>query len=166
MKRLLLAAPFALVTILAASRAHASPGFPAVLRDEWQLSYTPDCTLCHASESGGRGTVVTYFGQQMEALGVVAQSDATLVEALSLDKAQSIDSDGSGTTDYDDLVARRDPNSGPGPSGGGRIRPLHGCAMAQVSGDDGAALLLFTALLALVLAARRRSVRNPVSEAV
>ena len=150
-----------LALTLTAARAHASPGFPAVIHQDWELSYTPECTLCHASESGGRGTVVTYFGQEMEALGVIAQSDATLAEALSVDKAQGVDSDGSGTSDYDDMVAGRDPNSGPGPSGGGRIRPLHGCAMGHAPGDggDGAAVFL---LLACALVARRRRVSGSV----
>ena len=48
----------------------------------------------------------------------------------------AIDSDGSGTSDYEDLVARRDPNSGPGPAGGGRIRPLHGCTAGRAQGEE------------------------------
>jgi len=151
------ALPFAIALGLSlsfAASALASPSYPAVIEEEWRLTYTPACTTCHASDSGGRGTVVTYFGIELQSLGLTAQNDASLVEALREDKAQQIDSDGSGTSDYDDLVAGRDPNSGPGPSGGGPVRPLHGCAAAPGHDSEGSAALVLA--LALLWAARRR----------
>ncbi len=143
-------------TLGVARVAAASPAYPAVVAREWGLVQAPDCTICHATDSGGTGTVVTYFGRQMQAFGLTANNEASLVEALALDKSQRTDSDRSGTSDYDDLVAGRSPNAGPGPGDAAPERPLHGCASIAAPREAGrGGVVGLTGLTLLTLALRR-----------
>lgn len=140
-----------------AREASASPSYPAVVKETWALAREPECTLCHATSSGGTGTVVTYFGRHMQALGVTAEKPSALAQALEFDRAQGTDSDGSGTSDYDDLAAGRSPNAGPGPVADAGLRPEHGCAIRRGSSPPGGALVLVVvASVAARLWRRRR----------
>jgi hypothetical protein len=137
-------------------RAAASPAYPAVVEETWALARAPECTICHATSSGGTGTVVTYFGRHLQELGVTAESPSTLAQALELDRAQGTDSDGSGTTDYEDLAAGRSPNAGPGPVADGGLRPEHGCATTTDSPRSGDTLFVVALSSAAVGLRRRR----------
>ena len=151
------------VTLLSfcAREAAASPSYPGVIQETWGLARAPDCTICHATSSGGTGTVVTFFGRRMQALGVTAGSPSALAQALDFDRAQRVDSDGSGTADYEDLSAGRSPNSGPGPAADTGLRPEHGCATGRGSPPAGDGLVAVTvASVAAVLRRRRRRARG------
>jgi MYXO-CTERM domain-containing protein len=140
--------------------AAASPAYPGVVKETWALSREPECTICHATSSGGTGTVVTYFGRRMQALGVTAENPSALVQALEQDRAERTDSDGSGTTDYEDLVSGRSPNAGPGPVADAELRPEHGCTTGQGSPPPGGGLFVVT-FATVAASLRRRRVRAP-----
>ena len=149
MRRLVLA-----VSVLAGGLAHGSPTYPAEIRAHLSLSYTPPCTLCHQTESGGFGTVTTPFGKSMMARGLVAQNLASLDTALDALAAEHTDSDHDGVSDIDELKAGTDPNV----AGGGSVTPpTYGCL--DVSGQPASPLALLPLALAWLLL-RVRRVRN------
>lgn len=116
---LVLALPFA---------ARASESYPSRIRSDLGLSYTPQCTLCHRTNSGGRGTVTTPFGKTtMSPYGLGAGSTSKLDSVLQQMEADGVDSDGDGVGDIAELRAGTDPNvanappppppdAGPGPT--------------------------------------------------
>ena len=149
-----------LALVLTSRSAMASPPYPAIVQEQWSLPTTPACTLCHATDSGGTGTVVTYFGRQMQAFGLRAEDESSLIEALARDKTEHTDSDGDGEPDYDSLVSAKSPNSGPGPKGGGPPAPEWGCAMGNIYARPAHALsivVIFAFALGGALRRRRRS---------
>jgi len=77
LRRLVLA-----IAVLAGGLAHGSSIYPPEVRAHLSLSYTPACTLCHETESGGFGTVTKPFGKSMMARGLVAQNLGSLDTAL------------------------------------------------------------------------------------
>ena len=146
LRRVLLAA-----TVLASGLAHASSSFPPEIRSHLGLSYTPDCSLCHANGQTGFGTVTTPFGTSMRSRGLVAQNLSSLDTALDALAAEQKDSDGDGVGDIDELKAGSDPNV----AGGGSFPPpTYGCF--DVSGQPGSPLALLPVLLALLLLGVRR----------
>jgi hypothetical protein len=150
LRRLVLA--FAL---LAGGLARASSVYPPEVRAHLSLSYTPACTLCHNTPSGGIGTVTTPFGKSMMARGLVAQNIASLDTALDALAAEKTDSDHDGVPDIDELKAQTDPNV----AGGGAVTPpSYGCF--DVTGQTGSPLgllLVAVALLLWRLSRRRRA---------
>jgi hypothetical protein len=135
-----------LVTLLAAGLARASSIYPGEIKSYLGLSYTPDCSLCHANGQTGYGTVTTPFGTSMRARGLTAQNVASLHTALDALAAEKTDSDGDGVPDIDELKAGTNPNS----AGGGVVPPpTYGCF--DVSGQPGSPLALLPVLLALLL---------------
>lgn len=147
MRRLVLA-----IAVLAGGMAHASSIYPPEVRSHLSLSYTPACTLCHTSESGGFGTVTTPFGKSMMSRGLVAQNIASLDTALDALAAEHTDSDHDGVPDIDELKAQTDPNV----AGGGSVAPpSYGCFDA--SGQPGSPLVLLPLVLAWGLLRVRRS---------
>ena len=101
MRRLVLA-----IAVLVGGLAHGSSIYPPEVRAHLSLSYTPACTLCHETESGGFGTVTTPFGRSMMARGLVAQNLGSLDTALDALAAEHTDSDGDGVPDIDELKAQ------------------------------------------------------------
>ncbi|HET6981308.1 MAG TPA: thrombospondin type 3 repeat-containing protein [Myxococcaceae bacterium] len=147
MRRVLLVA-----AALAGGLAHASSIYPPEVRSHLGLSYTPDCSLCHANGQTGFGTVTTPFGTSMRARGLVAQNIGSLDTALDALAAEKTDSDGDGTPDIDELKAGTDPNV----AGGGAVPPpTYGCF--DVSGQPGSPLGLIPLALALLLLRLRRA---------
>ena len=151
LRRLVLA-----VSVLAGGLAHGSSIYPPEIRAHLSLSYTPPCTLCHQTESGGFGTVTTPFGKSMMARGLVAQNLASLDTALDALAAEHTDSDGDGVSDIDELKAGTDPNV---PGGGAVTPPTYGCLDA--SGQRASPLALLPLALAWVLL-RVRRVRDQI----
>ena len=146
LRRVLLA-----VAVLAGGLAHASSIYPPEVHSHLALSYTPDCSLCHANGQTGFGTVTTPFGKSMRARGLVAQNIASLDTALDALAAEKTDSDGDGTPDIDELKAGTDPNV----AGGSAVPPpSYGCF--DVSGQPGSPLGLAPVLLAFLLLRLRR----------
>ena len=147
MRRLVLA-----VSVLAGGLAHGSSIFPPEIRAHLSLSYTPACTLCHNTPSGGFGTVTTPFGQSMRARGLVAQNLGSLDTALDALAAEHTDSDGDGVADIDELKAGSDPNVA---GGGSATPPTYGCF--DVSGQPASPLALLPLALAWLLVRARRA---------
>lgn len=147
MRRIVLA-----ITVLVGGLAHGSSIYPPEVRAHLSLSYTPACTLCHETQSGGFGTVKTPFGKSMMARGLVAQNLSSLDTALDALAAEHTDSDGDGIGDIDELKAGSDPNV----AGGGSVTPpTYGCF--DVSGQPPAPLALLPLALALLLLRVRRA---------
>jgi len=139
-------------TVLAGGLAYGSSIYPPEIRAHLSLSYTPACTLCHNTPSGGFGTVTTPFGRSMMSRGLVAQNLASLDTALDALAAEHTDSDGDGVSDIDELRAGSDPNV----AGGGSVTPpTYGCF--DVSGQPASPLALLPLALAWLLLRIRRA---------
>jgi hypothetical protein len=139
------------IAVLAGGLAQGSSIYPPEVRAHLSLSYTPACTLCHETESGGFGTVTTPFGKSMMARGLVAQNIASLDTALDALAAEHTDSDHDGVPDIDELKAQTDPNA----AGGGSVTPpSYGCFDA--SGQPGSPMALLPVVLAWGLLRVRR----------
>ncbi len=103
---------FATTFLLALTRlAWADPTYPAEIQSHLGLSYAPPCTLCHSSNAGGLGTVVTPFGKAMRSAGLTTDI-ATLDPALDALAKANVDSNGDGIPDIQQLKAGSDPNTG------------------------------------------------------
>src|SRR5271165_3768980 len=93
----------AITLLLALPRvARADPTYPAEVRAHLGLSFTPPCTLCHATSVGGLGTIVTPFGIALRAQGLTL-SIATLDPSLDALAAAGTDSLGDGIPDIQKL---------------------------------------------------------------
>ena len=93
-----------------ARNAAAMATFPAEIQKHLNLTYTPPCTLCHATMAGG-GLMATKFGQSMVAAGLTVNI-ATLDPALDALNANKTDSDGDGTPDIQAMQEGIDPSTG------------------------------------------------------
>lgn len=145
--------------VAAASAAFASPSYPSALANDVGAPCEPQCTVCHASNSGGAGTVVQPFGVALMDRGLKMEDEASLAAALDASLADLVDSDGDGVADVDELTAGTDPNPGGAPFCGtdAPITPQYGCfASAQVAPTGGRWAWLALAGLGLVVARRRR----------
>jgi hypothetical protein len=141
---------------LFAGVASASPNYPEAVQMHLGLESPPPCTLCHSGGMTGIGTVNTPFGKSAREKGLGAADTSKLTSVL--DQMKTVDSDGDGTFDIDELVAGTDPNT----AGGGPVaqKPQlgYGCAATLSPGrpapSSGAALGL--ALVAALAWSRRR----------
>lgn len=100
------------------SAAAASPEYPGFIQTELGMSCPPPCTICHATNNGGLGTVLVEdggkpFGDAMINIGFLEADDTTILkEALATLETDGHDSDGDGISDIDALKADTDPNVG------------------------------------------------------
>ena len=92
------------------TNAFGMPGFPGQIQQYLNLSYTPSCSICHASAQGG-GPVTQPFGQAMLAAGLTTAGGTTLTAALDKLTADGTDSNGDGISDIQSLKQGLDPNS-------------------------------------------------------
>ena len=129
----------------------ATPEFPGVIQQQLGLAQPPPCTICHATNAGGPGTVVKPFGIYLQSRGLVPFDDASLRNALMADIAERHSSSG-GLTDVDALRAGEDPNGAPGAN----LMPAFGCSTAGSSVD----LLTLYALGAWLLLRSRGNLRR------
>jgi hypothetical protein len=149
--------------------------FPGYVKNHLNLSYTPDCIICHMSDSGGLPDTLVPFGQAMYTLGNLTpgSSEAEVDAALDTLAAMGIDSDCNKISDIKQLKGGRDPNP-PGeyidmsgkpnpndePPGGcttkATLSPIYGCG-ARLSpmapSWEGAAAMAVA--ISLVLTSRR-----------
>lgn len=96
---------------LATSPSFASESYPAALTSALQLKTIPACTLCHASNLGGAGTVVTKFGRTLQMFGARGGGDTkALNRALANEQMIAVDSDDDGVMDLEELHDGSDPN--------------------------------------------------------
>ncbi len=103
--------------VLSAAAA-ASPEYPEVVQSELSMTCPPPCTICHATNNGGLGTVLLEdggkpFGDAMINVGDLEADDVDLLkQALATLEADDHDSDGDGVSDIAALRADIDPNVG------------------------------------------------------
>jgi hypothetical protein len=164
--------------------ASASPGYPGLIDEDLKLTYdlgTTHCTFCHATNSGGVGTVVQPFGVAMKAAGLTMENPPSLQNALTTMGDGGTDSDCDGTPDVQQIEEGRDPNTGVYVDGSGRTAPaVPGCVAAGPTGGSlpeygcvaqlapgaagatsmGSAMLLASLTLGASLARRRRIGRS------
>jgi len=132
----------------------ATPDFPGVIQQQFGLARSPACTICHATDAGGPGTVVKPFGIYLRSRGLVPFDEASLRTALLADLGERHSSSG-GLTDVDALKAGEDPNG----TQGTNLVPAYGCS----SGGARVDLLALVALWTLLgLRRRARGARQPV----
>jgi len=132
LRKLLLLAATAAVSLLGSAPAFASVAFPLVLQSELKLASAPACTLCHRNDQGGVGTVIRPFGRtMMTQFGLSSGNVAALRAAISGSDAAKLDSDGDGVSDIDELRMGTDPNVGVSGMESGPDVPLPqtGCAV-------------------------------------
>lgn len=98
------------VALLGTLQAHASVGFPAVMKNHLSLAQPPACAVCHTNGITGMGTVNTPLGSALRAAGLEAGDEAALSAALDALQSAGTDSDGDGTGDVAELMAGRNPN--------------------------------------------------------
>ncbi len=127
--------------------ALATPDFPAAIARDLQLSAPPDCTVCHATNEGGTGTVVKPFGKYLVSRGLAPFDQRSLAGSLAAAQGERHDTDGDGILDVDALKQGLDPN-GSVTHAPGLEDPSFGCSSSGASGATS------TLLLALVVALR------------
>ncbi len=172
--RTVVSTSIALAFAAAPGLAAASPSYPGLITTDLSLDYTlgtTDCILCHATNTGGVGTVVQPFGKAMKAAGLTLENPPALATALMKLAADKTDSDCNGIPDIQQLEDGQDPNNGVYLNGDTATPPANpGCATtattelpafgcgariapARLSWQGAAAL---AAALGLALARRRR----------
>src|SRR5215207_8767529 len=73
--------------------AQASQTFPSAISEALGMPCAPNCTICHATELGGNGTVVKKFGMSAKAAGAGPISVDALRAALVKMRDMKTDSD-------------------------------------------------------------------------
>lgn len=133
-------APFLLaVAVGAPLAARATPTFPEAIARDLQLSAPPACTICHATNEGGAGTVVKPFGKYLLSRGLAPFDESSLAGSLAAAQGERHDTDGDGISDVDALKQGLDPNGSP--SGAPLLEdPSFGCS--ATGGGAGNTLLL------------------------
>lgn len=145
-----------------ATPAFATANFLTETKDYLALANFPACTLCHASNAGGSGTVTTAFGRAILAEGAIANDTTRLRAAFDAIVSKNIDVNGNGTNDVQDLKDGLDPNVPVG-GGDGGVAPApapmvrYGCGASVVqSPADLAGVGVLGAALLFALRRRRR----------
>jgi hypothetical protein len=96
--------------LLASSAALGSTIFPVVIAMTLAPSKTPPCTICHATDSGGTGTVVQPFGRKVMGYGLKAGDTQTLITIINMMRDSQEDTDGDKNSDTDEIKAGTNPN--------------------------------------------------------
>lgn len=146
----------ALALVLSTARASAVPEFPPAMAAFVGTKIEPACTVCHATNAGGNGTVTRPFGIYLRSRGLSGKDDASLTKALQAMRGEGHDTDGDGKKDFDALAAGEDPNGKFDSS----VAPIaYGCGgrIATHDPSNGVTWLLGIALAALVLRRPRRA---------
>lgn len=140
--------------VASVTRAYASPAYPGVIQSQLATARAPECTICHATPSGGLGTATTGFATYLRSRGLGANDQGSLRTALEAMIGERHDTDGDGVTDLDALKAGQDPN---GMTDTSVAPPKYGCGAHVASRTErgGAASgALVAVALALVTASR------------
>jgi hypothetical protein len=156
--RALSGAALLLAASLLSPDVHASPSFPAALRDAVKMSCAPPCTVCHTVPEGGSGTGTKPFAVSMVTKGKLSPKQSeTVAPAVQALLDNNTDSNGDGIGDIDQLKKGFDPNIG---NIGIVCGPAYGCGARVASHrtpGPGAGLTFALALaLGIVFVGRRR----------
>jgi hypothetical protein len=139
------------LALVAPAAAWATPDFPAAIARDLQLSAPPACTICHATDAGGSGTVTKPFGKYLVSRGLVPFDESSLAAALAAAAGENHDSNGDGISDIEALKMGLDPNGTA--SGASTLEdPTFGCSAARAGGGG---TWLGVLLVGLGLAATR-----------
>jgi len=138
--------------ILLSVNVSAMPTFPGDIQSYLHLSYTPQCTLCHGSVTGG-GPVVQPFGEAMLAAGLTVSGGSSLTNALDTLAKNKTDSNGNGIPDIDELKAGTNPNPDKTPL-------QYGCGAKIAPGSPLGWQVPIFALTAIVLFRRRLTLES------
>jgi MYXO-CTERM domain-containing protein len=144
----------AALALTAPALAWATPDFPAAIARDLQLSAPPPCTICHATDAGGSGTVVKPFGKYLVSRGLVPFDEASLARALAAAAGENHDSDGDGISDIEVLRRGLDPN-GSAAGASSLEDPTFGCSTGRGGGSTWFLVLLVGLGLAAARARRR-----------
>ncbi|HET6981885.1 MAG TPA: hypothetical protein VFI53_07070 [Myxococcaceae bacterium] len=155
--RLLLAVAF-----LGPLAARATPNFPEAIARDVQASGPPACTICHATNSGGSGTVVKPFGKYLVSRGLAPFDERSLSGALAAAAGERHDTDGDGILDVDALKQGLDPNGSTAHTST-LEDPTFGCSSTGAGAATNTLLLALAVLLRLVAA--RMAVRRGLERA-
>jgi hypothetical protein len=117
----------AVVVLLGARGARATPTFPAEVATHLGLGTTPDCIICHQSDAGGTGTVTKPFGIYLRSRGLVAFNLTSLDQSLDALVGES-KSNAEYAAWLTALRSGEDPNTATGASS---VEPAFGCG-AQI----------------------------------
>lgn len=139
------------VLVIAPVAARATPNFPAAAARDLQLSAPPACTICHATNSGGAGTVVKPFGKYLVSRGLRPFDEGSLAGALGAAAGERHDTDGDGVLDVDALKQGLDPN-GTSTQGPTLEDPSFGCSATGSAGGTSTGLLVLVVVLRLAAA--------------
>jgi hypothetical protein len=143
------------VGLAAPAAALATPNFPAATARDLQLASPPACTVCHATNEGGSGTVVKPFGKYLVSRGLAPFDESSLAGALAAAAGERHDSDGDAITDIDALKQGLDPNGSPGTHASTLDDPSFGCSAAGTTGGTNALLLVLAFILRRLAVALR-----------
>lgn len=148
------------VAALSSTAALASSNYPGEMASHLGGNTPiPSCTVCHASNAGGFGTVTKSHGISLMDAGLVAGDVGSLTAALDTLASDGTDSDGGGVGDVDELKAGTDPNVAADDDGGGDgdggDEPLQ-YGFCAASPDEGGGLGVAGGLAVGLLAWRRR----------
>jgi hypothetical protein len=146
-----------LLALLVAAPARASSIYPSDVQSALDMDCAPTCMLCHATNSGGGGTVTQAFGQAAMDAGLTGGANSELLAQVLTDlETSGSDVDGDGTTDIEALAAGLNPNGGDAfcAADGGEAAPTptYGCldTGGRHTAGAGFAALLLTAGAVLV----------------
>lgn len=100
-----------LLAFFAATSSWATSSYPGHVKQSLGLERVPQCTLCHATNSGGAGTANSPFAVSMQAAGLSGGGDVAALEAaLAQLEADATDSDMDGVPDITELKNGKNPN--------------------------------------------------------
>lgn len=142
-----------ITVLMLASAAMASAVYPAAVEINAGMPCTPQCTLCHSTNAGGAGTVVSSFGNSMKDRGLLGggQTDL-LIAALDQMGVDGVDSDNDGIIDVDELANGDNPNGGVAFCS--VLTPTYGCDTGSGLGVGASAAILSIAAIRRRKAAR------------
>jgi hypothetical protein len=151
------------VAVSAPIAARATPNFPAAIQRDLQLSSPPACTICHATNDGGAGTVTKGFGKYLTSRGLAPFDESSLAGSLAAAAGERHDTDGDGILDIDALKQGLDPNGSPKTQPLNLEDPSFGCS--TTGGGGASSTLLLIGVVALRLAAAHVSRRRGLQRA-
>ncbi len=146
----------AVLLLLCASAARATPTYPGVTRDQLNLPKSPSCALCHRG-TPALGNATRPVAESLLDFGLVPYQETTLRTAWDQVELTRVDSDGDSIPDVEELQTgtdpNRDPSAPPEPP-----EPAYGCDSTGTS-----PLLIAAGWLLLALGRhRRRGASTPI----